>query len=444
MPDTRSSFPVKRRELLIASAAAGLAHAPTATAATGKKERFPSGFLWGVATAGHQVEGNNLSSDTWVIEHVSPTSFTEPSGDACDTLHRWPLDMDIVRDLHLNTYRFSIEWARIEPEPGQFSLAMLDHYKAMIEGCRRRGLHPVVTFSHFTCPRWFAMQGGWTNPQAPALFARYCDKAARHLAQGIHSVVTLNEPNLMSLLRYKLPTQAFARNEAIMAAAAHATGSDHFVAQFIETSAQTDAMLPIMIAAHREARKAIKAVRSDLPIGFSLAMEDDQPYGMDSRIADKRARCYDAWLREARSNDFVGVQNYERARIDNKGQMKPPADAPLSTRGAEIYPASLAGAVRYAWQVAGVPILVTEHGIGTSDDRQRAALIPEALRHLKGAMGEGIPVIGYIHWSLLDNFEWIFGYEPKFGLVAVDRSTFKRSPKDSALILARIARANGL
>jgi len=444
MSDAPSSFPIDRRHLLAASAAAGLVHAPAAAAVRGTKVRFPSGFLWGAATAGHQVEGNNTSSDTWVIEHVSPTSFAEPSGDACDSLHRWPMDMDIVRDLHLNTYRFSIEWARIEPEPGQFSLAMLDHYKAMIDGCRQRGLHPVVTFNHFTCPRWFAMQGGWTNPQAPALFARYCDKAAGHLAPGIHSVVTLNEPNLMALLRYKLPPQAFARNDAIMAAAARATGSDRFVAQFIETSAQTDAMLPIMIAAHREARKAIKAVRGDLPVGFSLAMEDDQPFGADSRIADKRAKCYDAWLHEARSNDFIGVQNYERARIDNNGQMKPPSGAPLSTRGAEIYPASLAGAVRYAWQTAGVPILVTEHGIGTSDDTQRAAMIPEALRHLKAAMDDGITVLGYIHWSLLDNFEWIFGYEPKFGLVAVDRSTFRRSPKASASILAKIARANGL
>lgn len=444
MPDAPASCAFNRRDLLVASVAAGLAHTPALAAAKIGKVQFPSNFLWGAATAGHQVEGNNTSSDTWVLEHVSPTSFTEPSGDACDSLNRWPLDMDIVRDLHLNTYRFSIEWARIEPEPGQFSMAMLDHYKAMIEGCRQRGLHPIVTFNHFACPRWFAMRGGWTNPEAPALFARYCDKAARHLAQAIHSVVTLNEPNLMSLLRYKLPPQAFARNAAIMQAAARSTGSDRFVAQFIETPEQTDAMLPVMIAAHREARKAIKAVRSDLPIGFSLAMEDDQPYGADSRIADKRAKCYDAWLHEARSSDFLGVQNYERARIDSNGQMPPPAGAPLSTRGAEIYPASLAGAVRYAWKTAGVPILVTEHGIGTSDDTQRAALIPEALRHLKGAMEDGIPVLGYIHWSLLDNFEWIFGYEPKFGLVSVDRKTFRRSPKPSALILAKIAQENGV
>ncbi|KQM14794.1 beta-glucosidase [Novosphingobium sp. Leaf2] len=405
--------------------------------------RFPDGFLWGAATAAHQVEGNNTTSDSWTIEHVRPTSFAEPSGDACDSFHRWPLDLDIVRDLHLNTYRFSIEWARIEPEQGQFSLALLDHYKAMIAGCAQRGLHAVVTFNHFTCPRWFAMLGGWTNPDAPVLFARYCDRAARHLAGSIHSVVTLNEPNLMALLRFKLPPQAFARNDAIMAAAARACGSRVFVGQFIENEAQSAAMQPIMIEAHRQARSAIKAVRSDLPVGFSLAMEDDQPIGPDSIIGKKRAKCYDAWLREARTNDFIGVQNYERARIDATGQMKPPADAPLSTRGTEIYPASLAGAVRYAWETARVPVLVTEHGIGTARDEQRAAFIPAALRHLKTAMDEGVPVLGYIHWSLLDNFEWIFGYEPKFGIVAVDRTTFRRSPKPSAKVLADIARANG-
>jgi beta-glucosidase len=321
---------------------------------------------------------------------------------------------------------------------------MLDHYKAMIDGCHARGIQPVVTFNHFTCPRWFALKGGWTNPDAPGLFARFCDRAARHMAQGMHSAITLNEPNLMRLLKFKLPPQAFANRDAIMAAGAKAYGADRFVTVFIESAAQIDSTLPIMIAAHHQGRAAIKAVRGDLPVGVSLAMEDDQAVGEHSRRDEKRAYCYGAWLEASRSDDFIGVQNYERARIDSTGQMPPPAGAPLSTRGAEIYPASLAGAVRYAWDTAGVPVLVSEHGIGTSIDSQRAALIPAALRHLRQAMASGVPVLGYIHWSLLDNFEWIFGYKPQFGLVSVDRQTFKRSLKPSALVLARIARANGV
>ena len=416
--------------------------AAAAAAAAGK--RFEAGFLWGAATAGHQVEGNNVSSDVWAVEHVQPTAFREPSGDACDSFNRWPIDLDIVRSLGLNCYRFSLEWARIEPEPGRFSIAMLDHYRAMIDGCRARGLKPIVTFSHFACPRWFALQGGWTNPDAASLFARFCDRAARHLASGIHAAVTLNEPNLMRLLRYKLPPQALAGGTAGQAAAARAYGSDRFVAMMIESAAQTDAALPIMIAAHHAGRAAIKAVRGDLPVGVSLAIEDDQAVGSPVERDRKRARCYRDWLEAARGDDFVGVQNYERARIADTGALPLPVDAVRSSRGAEIYPASLAGAARYAWEVARVPILVTEHGVGTDDDRQRAELISAALGHLHAMIADGVPVLGYIHWSLLDNFEWIFGYGPKYGLVAVDRTSFKRTVKPSAGILAGIAKRNAI
>ncbi len=434
---------IDRRSLLVAATMAS-GFAMSARAAGAKPDDFPRGFLWGAATAGHQVEGGNVGSDTWAVEHLSHTSFAEPSGDACDSFHRWPTDLDIVKGLGLNSYRFSIEWSRIEPAPGEFSLAMLDHYKAMIDGCRQRGLTPLVTFNHFTCPRWFAEQGGWTNPRSPELFARYCRTAAQHLAEGIGYAVTLNEPNLMRLLRRKLRPQVFAGNDAIMAEAARQYGSAQFVSLFIENAAQTDAMLPIMIAAHKQGREAIKSVRPDLPVGVSLAIEDDQAVGGASLRDDKRAYVYDPWLRAAQGDDFIGVQNYERSRMDDKGVLPIPSDAQRNQNGGEIYPASLANAARYAHTVSGAPILVTEHGVATEDDRQRAAFIPGALSHLKIAMNEGLPVLGYVHWSLLDNFEWVFGYRPKFGLVAVDRNTFARTPKPSAGVLGAIARANHL
>lgn len=432
-----------RRELLKAGAMTVVASSTSATAAS-TEGTFPPGFLWGAATAAHQIEGNNVNSDSWLVEHLKPTPYAVPSGDACDSFSRWPLDMDIARSLHFNTYRFSLEWARIEPEPGEFSVAMLDHYKAMIEGCRTRGLKAVVTFNHFTCPRWFATRGGWTNPDSPMLFARFCDRVARHMGNGIHKAITLNEPNLMRLLRVKLPPQVFANNDALMAAAAKACGSTQFVAQFLENARQTDAILPIMIEAHRQGKAAIKAVRSDLPVGVSLAIEDDQAVGDPRRRDEKRAYSYVPWLEVARSDDFIGVQNYERARIGEQGALGIPAGAPKSTQGSEIYPDSLGGAVRYAWEVAKVPVLVSEHGIGTADDMQRAAFIPPALKSLKAAMDAGVPVLGYIHWSLLDNFEWVFGYEPRFGLVSVDRKTFKRTLKPSASVYASIVRANSI
>lgn len=437
-----------RRDILKVGALGALAAASPAMAAAAQrpagKGAFPANFLWGSATAGHQVEGGNVNSDTWVIEHLKPSPFVESSGDACDSFHRWPLDLDIVRSLGLSAYRFSVEWSRIEPAEGEFSIAMLDHYKAMIDGCRARGLKPVVTLSHFTMPRWFALKGGWTNPEAPRLFARYADRVARHMADGIHAVVTLNEPNLMPLLRWKLPPQVFAGTDSVRAAAAKAYGSSTFVALFIESVEQTKVIQPTMIAAHKAAKAAVKAVRGTLPVGVSLAIEDDQAVGPNSKIEAKRAYCYAPWLEAASADDFVGVQNYERSRIDAKGDMPVAADAPKSTRGSELYPASLAGAVRYAHATAKVPVLVTEHGVGSDDDRHRAAIIPAALQHLKTAMDEGVPVLGYIHWSLLDNFEWLFGFGPKFGLCSVDRTTFKRTPKPSAGVLARIARQNAV
>src|ERR1700730_3721114 len=189
---------ITRRTMLQTMTA--LAAAPvTAVAKSARRATasFPEGFLWGAATSGHQIEGNNFNSDNWVAENVKPTAYAEPSGDACNSFELWPLDLDLVKDNGLNTYRFSLEWSRIEPEPGLFSIASLDHYKAMIDGCRKRGITPFVTFNHYTTPRWFAGRGGWTNPEAPQLFARFCDRAARHLAAGIAYATTLNKPNLV-------------------------------------------------------------------------------------------------------------------------------------------------------------------------------------------------------------------------------------------------------
>lgn len=406
---------------------------------------FPKNFLWGAATAGHQVEGNNVNSDLWVLENVKPTVFAEPSGDAVNSLMLWAQDLDLAKSLGLNSYRFSIEWARIEPEPGQYSLAMLDHYKAMIEGCRARGLAPIVTFNHFVSPRWFAAQGGWLNPASPKLFARYCEKVALHMAEGIDHAITFNEPNILRLLRVNgLPSFVLDKQRAMLVAAAKATNSEKFVALNAGNWEDLDAMLPLLIAGHRAARDAIKAVRPDLPVGVSLAMFDDQAIGKNSLRDAKRQENYGAWLEAIKQDDFLGVQNYERIMWDDKGKVAPPAGSILNFGGSEVHAPSLAGAVRYAHKATGLPILVTEHGVGTDDDSIRANLIPAALKELKIAMDEGVPVRGYVHWSLLDNYEWVFGYKPHFGLASVDRTTFKRTAKPSAAVYAAIAQKNRL
>jgi beta-glucosidase len=199
-----------------------------------------------------------------------------------------------------------------------------------------------------------------------------------------------------------------------------------------------------MIAAHRQGRAAIKAARPDLPVGVSLAMIDDQAVGPNSLRDARRAEIYGAWLEAAKGDDFLGVQNYERARWDANGRVPPPVGATLNWSGSEVYAPSLAGAVRYAHEATKLPILVTEHGVGSDDDTVRAKLIPEALAGLQAAMSDGVPVKGYVHWSLLDNYEWVFGYKPRFGLCSVDRTTFARPPKPSAAVLGAVARRNAL
>ncbi len=433
---------INRRTLIAAGSA--LAAAPSFARKKMGRGSFPDGFLWGTATAGHQVEGNNINSDCWVMENVKPTVFAEPSRDADNSLTLWPADMDLVRGLGLNSYRFSLEWARIEPEPGLFSVAMLDHYKAMIAGCRARGLTPVVTFNHFTTPRWFAATGGWTNPQSPAWFARFCDKAARHLGAEIGYAVTLNEPNIMNILRVVLPPQVIEAQRAMLDAAAKATGSAKFVGGNAVNPEDIDTTTRNLVAAHKVGRAAIKAVRPALPVGVSLSMFDDQAVGKNSVRDAMRARLYQPWLDAVKGDDFLGVQNYERQVWGDKGKLPAPKGADINYMGSEVYAPSLAGAVRYAHAASGCPILVTEHGVGTDNDSIRARLIPAALSELKKAIDDGVPVIGYVHWSLIDNFEWIFGFNVHFGLHQVNPRSFARTAKPSAAIYSAIARRNGV
>ena len=451
-PDSLSS--PSRRKVLRGSvatlAALGLADAGLGTSRAGQEattshQRFPKGFIWGTATAGHQIEGNDVNSDMWFLEQLQPTLFTEKVGDANNSLELWPTDLDLVRSLNLNAYRFSLEWSRIEPEPGQFSLAMLDHYLRIIEGCRARGLEPIVTFNHFATPRWFAARGGWTNPDSPALFERFCERAARHTARPIAYATTLNEPNLLRLLSWlDLPPAMKDVQRGMLDKAAQTLGVAKFTAANAANAEDLDTIQSNLLEGHRRGRQAIKAARPDLPVGVSLAVIDDQALGPNSRRDEKRAQVYGAWLKAVKSDDFVGVQNYERARYDDKGAVPPPPGAPLDGMGREIYPPSLANAARYVHEQTARPILITEHGLVSDDDAQRAAFIPAALEQLAVVIASGVPVLGYVHWTLMDNFEWIFGYKPRFGLFTVDRQTFKRRPKPSAAVLAAIARSNAV
>jgi beta-glucosidase len=433
---------ISRRTLIgVAGAAAVGVATPAAALAAPRRKPAPPGFLWGTAISSYQSEGNNWNSDAWLMENMRPSMFKERSGDACDSYHRYEEDFALAARLGFNCYRLGIEWARIEPSEGQFSQAELDHYARMLEACRAHGLRPVVTFNHFTTPLWFAKRGGFERADSPDLFARYCGKAAAHLGGLMHLATTFNEANIQ-LLVHLFPqfSAGLPKAREAIAAAAFATGSPAFSRI---AYADPEVITPIMQEAHRRGYAAIKAARPQLPVGLTLTTQDIQSVG-DPALAERyRERLYGDWVAVARSHaDFFGVQTYTRFRVGPDGFVPPPAGAEMTLSGYEFYPQALANTIRWAHKAIGKPVYVTENGIATRDDARRIAFVDAALDGVRSCLDEGIPVHSYLYWSLLDNFEWTSGYGVPFGLAAVDRQTFRRTPRPSAAHLGAIARAN--
>jgi beta-glucosidase len=444
---------VSRRSVLTGLTGVSLAAmAAPGMSASAHRGLFPRGFRWGAASAAYQVEGNNINSDFWLLENVQPTQFVDRSGDACDSYHRYEDDIALLASLGLNTYRFSIEWARIEPTRGNFSSAELDYYKRVIECCHRHRIDPAVTFFHVTAPQWFAQAGGWLNPEAPALFARYCSTAAKALAADMTFAFTINEPQVDKTFRAIPAAAAYFKKQddlslAMHAAAARASGAERFVTM---SYPDIDGLTPQLIAGHEQGFAAIKAERNSLPVGVTLNLIDFEPATDDSPFEQIREAAYGQWLEVAkRTGDFTGVQIYRQVRLPGKGNaLPPPAPMPFASAGNPMdnmaQPVALKNGVEYVYEKTKKPVFVTENGIETDNDERRSWYIRAALEGLQQAIAGGTPVLGYIHWSLLDNFEWSRGYQPRFGLASVDRSTFKRTPKESAAVLGSIARQNAI
>ncbi|NEX94875.1 family 1 glycosylhydrolase [Caulobacter sp. 17J65-9] len=431
---------VGRRAVLAGGAALSAAPAIAASGSGRKRRVAPAGFLWGTAISSYQSEGGNTNSDAWLMEHLQPSMFKEPSGDACDSYHRYAEDFAIAGGLGFNCHRFGVEWSRIEPAEGVFSNAALDHYARMLEACRARGLSPMITLNHFTTPLWFARRGGFEVADAPEIFARYCARVVERLGGLIDRVTTFNEANIRLLVDL-MPgfSQALPGVKAAIAAAAQATNSPRFSRL---AYADPKVASPIMQAAHRRAYEAIKTVRPELPVGITLTTQDVQAES-EALVERYRGLLYGDWIEVANSHaDFFGVQTYTRLRFDETGMLAPPPGAELTLSGYEFYPQALANTIRWAHAAIGKPIFVTESGVATHDDARRIAFIDAALDGLGACLDEGVPVHSYLYWSLLDNFEWTAGYGVPFGLVAVDRTSFKRTPRPSALHLGRRARAN--
>jgi beta-glucosidase len=407
---------------------------------------FPEGFLWGTATAAHQVEGNNVNSDVWVLEHTPKSPYVEPSGDACDHYHRYRSDIALLAELGFNAYRFSIEWARIEPEEGEFSLAVLEHYRDMLRACQEQGITPIVTFHHFSSPRWLMGRGGWESKKTPDRFARYCERAARYLGDLIGAACTINEANIAAVMTKMgfAPDLKRLRKQGWWLEASQALGvSPKRLSPFIyAASPKAEKMI---LRAHRQAVEAIKSASGNFPVGITLALQDIQPaQGSEKFAAKMRREINDVFLESLHGDDFVGVQVYSRSRVGRKGFLPPEEGVELTQMHYEFWPEALEAEIRDAVAKSGLPVIVTENGIATTDDSRRIAYVQRALQGVSNCLRDGLPVRGYTYWSAFDNFEWGLGYRPTFGLIAVNRETQERTAKPSARWLGSIARANSM
>jgi beta-glucosidase len=384
--------------------------------------RFPNGFLWGAATAAHQIEGNNVRNDWWRAEEAGV--LPHRSGDACDSWNRWADDIRLLQEMGLNSYRFSVEWARIEPDPGRFDQTALDAYRRMLAAMHAAGIEPLVTLHHFTNPVWLADRGGWASSEVVPRFAAYADRVSRSLGDLVRWWVTINEPSILGLKSYIEGSWPPFR-----------PWDPRGYLRLLRYSAR----------AHVAGRQALKANRSDSLASIAFALWPMQPRRWWSPIDQVIARVGDwGWQGRALNRslpalDWIGVNYYSRNVVGWPWPRAPLADAAARTDfGWEIYPQGLYDVLRRVGRY-GKPVVITENGIADADDNQRPAYLVAHLQQAQRAISAGVDLRGYMHWSLLDNFEWAAGYSQRFGL-----ATRARVLRPSGHLYATIARANEL
>jgi beta-glucosidase len=371
---------------------------------------WPREFFWGTSTSAYQIEGGNDNTDWSRFERTEGSGVAEVCGGACDSWHRFDEDLDIVASLGLNSYRLSLEWSRIEPRRGVISDEAITHYREVLAGCRDRGITPVVTLHHFTLPLWVADEGGFESPQIVEWLGNYARVVGQRLGDLIGVACTINEPNIVAVMGYLLGLFPPA-----------VTDWNRFV-RVNET----------MRASHVAMRDALRAGAGEFPIGLTLSMQEYEalPGGKDV-VAMIVPEMEDRYLAAVSDDDFIGAQMYTKLQFGPDGLIEHP-EGELTEMGYLFWPQSVEYTVRRAARLTGLPVIVTENGIGTDDDAQRVRYLSGALAGVRSVLDDGIDLRGYFQWSLLDNFEWAFGYRPKFGIVAVDRDTYERTLKASA------------
>lgn len=402
-------------------------------------KKFPQNFFWGAATSAHQVEGQNIHSDWWQAEQAQ--RLKEASGAACRHYELYADDFLIAQQLNHNCHRFSIEWSRIEPTEGVFAPLEIEHYRKIIADLRSKGMEPIVTLHHFTNPAWFSQKGGWSKAGLQKYFLRFVDRIVNELAPQVKFWVTINEPLIYSSHSYLLglwpPQQRCLWQTAKVTynlAKAHIKAYRLIHKIYQEKSL---ARPMVSIAANLQ---AFEICRPTLKNKVALYLRH-KLYNL----------CFIELLLRKKTLDYIGVNYYGRNLADARrwGIKSLLLDTcqdnhyPLrkNSLGWDIYPQGLYKLL-ISLRKYNLPVLITENGICTLDDNLRWDYIREHLEQLHQAISQGTNVLGYIYWSLLDNFEWAEGFTPRFGLVQIDYQNQKRTVRESAKKLGAVALRN--
>ncbi len=422
--------------------------------AAAPKFLFPQGFMFGAATSSHQVEGNCTNNDWWAWEEAG--KVPDRSGLACDHYRKFREDFDLARDLRHNAHRFSIEWSRIEPEEGRFSDEAIQHYRDVLTALRERGMEPIVTLNHFTLPLWLAARGGWECPDIERLFARYAGVALDAYGDLARWWVTINEPLVIVFKSYVIGEWPPGKKDfGVAMNVVRQLLRTHVRAYHVIHQRRPDAM--VSIAHHALALSADdrSRIRDRLSLGTRSFLVNHM---FLKALVNGHLRVPGViWERlgAGRTLDFIGLNYYTRDFVRNAGfnlagllgsgsqvdhRMSIGARNEL---GWEVYPEGM-GKMLDQYGRYRLPILIAENGISTRRDESRWLFMYQHLWQVARGLGGGVPIVGYLYWSLLDNFEWAEGYKARFGLVEVNYETQQRLVRPSALHYREVIRRNRL
>lgn len=371
-------------------------------------KKFPKGFLWGSATSSYQVEGGIDNCD-WSKEF--------PAGRACDHYHLYEKDFDLVEELNQNVHRFSIEWSRIEPEKGRFDEEEIEHYREVLKSLDRRGIKTMVTLHHFTNPQWVADEGGWKNRKVVDYFVRYSKKMISELDDLVDFWVTINEPFVIA-------------------------SGWHIWANWPPQERNLLSFVRVVLNQIR-AHNRIYGETDQMGIVKNNSYLEPLSNSWLDKLTTKIAHYFvNEYFLNRVEFDFIGLNYYFHARIKFPGKQDN-ENKVVSDLGWEIYPEGIYHVLKDLDKY-GKPIYITENGLADKNDDLRKRFIKNHLLWTHRAIEEGVDVRGYLHWSLMDNFEWAEGFEPRFGLIEIDYETLERKVRDSARYYSQIAKNNAV